>query len=169
MWILFAALGPLFYSFTNIIEKFLVEKRIKNLYTIVIFNSLFLGIVGILLWIYLGFPVLPLKETIFALISGFLLALYILPYLYVLNFEEASRVIPLYQFISVFVLLLSYFFLNEVLTARQLLAAVLIICGGFLLSLFIPHIIKEDIAKSTVGIKFISITIMFVGLYLINT
>jgi uncharacterized membrane protein len=51
-----------------------------------------------------------------------------------LMFEEISRITPLFQFIPIFVVLLSVIFLNEILTAQRYLGIAIILTASVLIS-----------------------------------
>jgi drug/metabolite transporter (DMT)-like permease len=133
-WYFFAALTPTLYSISNFIDKFLLDKKIKEPVAITALSSLISGILGIIFLAFMGFKILTPFQTLLIIGSGFLLTLYILPYYQVLRNEDASRVVPLYQFIPVFTLILSAIFLKESLFPRQIVGLVLIVVSGFLLS-----------------------------------
>jgi len=58
-----------------------------------------------------------------------------LPYLYALEKDEASIVVPLFQTVPVFSYILALIVLNEVLTVYQIIASILVIIGAIGLSL----------------------------------
>jgi uncharacterized membrane protein len=57
-WIYFALASAAFYSVTNFIEKFLVEKRIKDPLLITIFSGLTSLILGIIILAFKGFHII---------------------------------------------------------------------------------------------------------------
>jgi uncharacterized membrane protein len=132
-WIYFALASAAFYSVTNFIEKYLVEKKIKDPLIITIFSGLTSLILGIIILAFKGFQVIETVQLILILISGIFLVFYLIPYLKALELDDASKVVPLLQFSPIFVLVLSYIFLGEALTSKQLLGVALIIVGGFAL------------------------------------
>ncbi len=128
-----AILSPALYGITNFIEKFLVEKKIKDPVIVPIFGGITTFVIGTIILAFSGFPSLPRLELVLILLSGIFLELYLIPYFIALSEEDASRIIPLFQFIPFFILILSYFFLKENLDRQQLLGFLLIFCGGFAL------------------------------------
>ncbi len=132
-WIYFALASAAFYSVTNFIEKFLVEKRIKDPLLITIFSGLTSLILGIIILAFKGFHIIAMDQLILILISGIFLDFYLIPYFKALALDDASKVVPLLQFSPIFVLVLSYIFLDEALTGKQLLGFALIIVSGFVL------------------------------------
>lgn len=79
-WIIFSLVTPLFFSFTNLIEKFLIEKRIKELLTIVILGGFIYAAVGVGTFAVHGPAVLTPVQTGALLMSGMFLVLYLIPY-----------------------------------------------------------------------------------------
>ncbi len=139
-WLLYAVASPALYSLTNYIDKFLVEKRIKNPLLVPIFGGLTTLILGILIFIIKNFPILPLLQAILILISGIFLFLYLIPYFKALSTEETSRVVPLFQMSSVLVLIMSSLFLRETLSLKQLFGFLFILIGGFAISAETPDL-----------------------------
>ncbi|MDO8610861.1 MAG: EamA family transporter [bacterium] len=119
-WYIFALIAPFFYSICNYFDKYIVDKKIQNPINLTVFSSFITGLLGIIIWIFQGFPVMSPIQILFSLFSGLLLILYILFYLKALNLDDASRVIPIFQTIPVFVLIFSYFLLKETLTIKQI-------------------------------------------------
>ncbi|OIN92925.1 hypothetical protein COS81_04355 [candidate division WWE3 bacterium CG06_land_8_20_14_3_00_42_16] len=134
-WIIFAIAAPFFYTITNFIEKFVVENKIKNPIILAIFGGFISLIVGLLIFILKGAPLLETSQLILILISGLLLEFYLIPYFLALSLDDASRVVPLFQFAPVFVLILSFVVLGEHLTGQQLGGFILIVVGGFILGI----------------------------------
>lgn len=133
-WYLYAAVTPVLYSVTNFVDKFLIEKKIKDPIAITALSGLVSGALGILLGIFTGFKYLGLTQTALLLIAGLLLIFYLLPYYKALKLEDTSRVVPLFQFIPVFTLILSTIFLKESLSPKQTIGLLLVVSAGFILS-----------------------------------
>lgn len=133
-WYFFAAATPVLYSVTNYIDKFLVDKKIREPLAITAVFSLGSGILGIIFLFFVGFPRLGIYQTLLILVSGLLLTFYLLPYYQAMKMEDTSRVVPLFQFIPVFTLILSFVFLKETLAVKQIIGLVLVVIAGVLLS-----------------------------------
>ena len=78
---------------------------------------------------------LPFAHIFILIALGCFCYLPILLYLFAIQQDEASVVIPLFQTIPVFLYILGYLILGEQLTGRQTLASALIILGAFLVSI----------------------------------
>jgi uncharacterized membrane protein len=133
-WIIFAIAAPALFSVTNFIDKFLLEKKIKDPLLVTILAGLASLLVGIFIFVFKGFSIIEIKQLVLIVISGIFLEIYLIPYFKALTLDDTSRVVPLFQFMPVFVLILSYVLLGESLTGRQLSGFVLIIIGGFVLA-----------------------------------
>lgn len=145
-WLLYAIASPALYAVTNYIDKFLVEKRIRNPLLVPTFAGLIILALGILILAIKHFPILTLMPLVLILLSGILLFIYLIPYFQALVMEETSRIVPLFEASPIFVLLMSYLFLGESLSMKQLFGFALILIGGFAISskkidlkIFIPR------------------------------
>lgn len=132
-WLFFSILGPNLYSITNFFDKFLVEKKLRDPIIITIFGGLTTFIIGTLILIIKGFPQLPLQQLGLILLSGVFLEFYLVPYFMALTREDASRIVPLFQFIPLFVLTFAFIFLREAISQLQIAGFALIFSGGFVL------------------------------------
>lgn len=134
-WIIFALLTPSLFGISNFIDKFLVEKRIKSKSALLI--TIFMGLVsfllGIIILTFKGFPLFSPIQILLVLISGIFLNFYLFPYFKALTLDDASRIVPFFSFIPIFILILSYVFLGEKLTSRELIGFMIVISGSFIL------------------------------------
>jgi drug/metabolite transporter (DMT)-like permease len=131
-WFIFALLAPTLWAFCNVIDKFLLQKRIKDPISYEIFISLF-NIISLLII----FIVAPISTNIYGfflgLIVGIIGVVAVIFYNKSMIDEEASRVIPLIYLDSIFVVILAYIFLGEVFNFQKYLGIVLILIGGILI------------------------------------
>lgn len=131
-WFFLALVAPLLYSFTNFIDKILLERYFKvgGVGTLIIFSAL-LSVLAIPI-IYLADPtVLSVEKGNIALLAlvGLLDIAILWLYLVALRGDEPSIIIVFYQLVPVLALGLGYIFLGETLTQIQLLAMAIIILG----------------------------------------
>jgi len=89
-------------------------------------------LLGVVFW---GLPVPALGVLGASLITGALFNYQMLPYFKALQITDASRVVPLYQFTPFFALVFAYLFLHESLSYKALIALVLLVLGGFIISI----------------------------------
>lgn len=118
-WFLIALVAPALWSVSNHIDKYLVSKYFKGGGTgaMPIFSS---GIGFLVLPVILVFhpEVLsfPIMQGLVVAFNGFIYIAALLPYIYALQRDEASIVVPLFQTIPVFGYILGYIFFGEQLT-----------------------------------------------------
>src|SRR3989344_5308950 len=108
MGIIFAILSAAIFGVTNYVDKFLLEKHNISPAVITIYSGMFALIAGLIILLIKGFYPIDLKTLLILLTSGFLTAIYLLPYYKALTFDETSLVIPLLQTYPVFVLILGF-------------------------------------------------------------
>lgn len=138
-WFLIALIAPLLWSFVNHIDKFILSKHQegRGVGAILIFSSLFsvviLPIIGFLY--HSEIFKISFADFVVLFFVGFLSASAFYFYLRAMDIEEASVVVPLFQFDPVFGYVLSYLILGESLRLSQILSSVLILVGIILLSL----------------------------------
>jgi transporter family protein len=133
-WYLFALATPTLYSFSNFVDKYLIEKRIKEPMAITAIACIVSGIIGIGIGLITGFTNIGFFQTILIVLAGILLTFYLWPYFEAMKIEDASRVVPLFQFIPVFTLILSSILLKETLSLKQIIGLILIVMAGVSLS-----------------------------------
>ena len=132
-WFIFALLSPLLWAGCNLIDKFLLEKHIKNPISYQLFITIFnaINIVIILL-------IAPLSTNFYGFILGIIIGLIgviaIIFYNKSMIQEEASRVVPLVYLSSIFVPILAYIFLGETLNLEKYFGIFFIFVGGALIS-----------------------------------
>jgi drug/metabolite transporter (DMT)-like permease len=135
MGLFFACLSPALNSVTNYIDKFLLDKYHVPPVLLALYSGIVAFIASIAIFVFIQPALLDFNTTLIILLSGVLTILQIIPYFKALSFEEASRVVPLFQLIPIIVLILSYFMLGEELTTKQYLGATFIVGASFYLSI----------------------------------
>jgi len=135
MGIFYALLSPAIFSISNYIDKFLLEKHNISPIVITVYGGIFALLAGIITLFFTGFYPIDTRTLLVILGSGFLTALYLLPYYKALDIDETSNVVPLFQFYPIFVLILSLILLKEGFTSIQYVGSALIVGAGFLLSI----------------------------------
>jgi len=132
-WFILAFLAPVLWSVCNVIDKFLLEKHIRNpiSYQIIItfFNTINIIIILLIAPISTNF-----YGFLFGIITGLLGVIAVIFYNKSMIYEEASRVVPLTYLSSIFVLILAYIFLGEVFNFEKYLGIIFIVMGGALIS-----------------------------------
>lgn len=132
-WVIFAFLAPVLWSVCNVIDKFFLEKRVRNpiSYQIIItfFNTISIIIILLIAPISTNF-----YGFLIGIITGLIGVIAVIFYNKAMIYEEASRVVPLAYLSSIFVLILAYIFLGEVFNFEKYLGIIFIFIGGLLIS-----------------------------------
>ncbi|MFA6306996.1 MAG: EamA family transporter [Patescibacteria group bacterium] len=134
MWI-FIAVGAYFINAgVYIADKFLLSKKIHSSIAYAFYVGIWSVFNACLLFFWPWMP--NLQEMTLDLLAGFLFLVTLVFWYKALHQSEASRVVPIVgALVPIFSFILSFVFLGETLSERQLLAFVILICGGALISI----------------------------------
>mgnify|MGYP001570548277 CR=1 FL=1 len=135
-WIFLSLLAPLFWAFSNFVDKYLLGRYTKGIYDFLFFSSVvswsWIFIIG--LTIFVGLPELnefswiPIVTGIFLLYSyGF--------YGKALEKGDTSALVILFKLIPVVTVILAFVFLNQKLSANEWLGFVVVFAGAMIVSL----------------------------------
>jgi drug/metabolite transporter (DMT)-like permease len=133
MWLTVAITAYFINAGIYIADKFLLSKKIHSSIT----YAFYVGMWSIFNFIILAFDYWTpdLRELGIDLLAGLLFLATLVFWYKALHQSEATRVVPIVGALTpIFSLMLSYIFLGESLTERQLLAFVVLINGGVLIS-----------------------------------
>lgn len=133
MWLSIAVISYLINAGVYVADKFLLSKKIHSS----ISYAFFVGI-----WSIFNFIILPLdfwvpnlQELGLDLLAGLLFLVTLVFWYKALHQSEATRVVPIVgALVPVFSFILSFIFLGESLSERELLAFLILIGGGVLIS-----------------------------------
>ncbi len=135
MWLFIAILAFFIFAINSLADKLLLKRPIPE----PIAYAFFVGLlsIGALILIPFGFTLnTPFYIAAAAIISGILFFLYLVVYFKLLFKGEASRIVPASgALIGIFTFILSRIFLKEQLHPAQILAFLLLILGGILITL----------------------------------
>jgi uncharacterized membrane protein len=137
MWLLFAFSGPLLWAASTHVDKYLVEKYFEHAGVAVLL--VFTALIGLAMLPFIAVfdhealapGWIPALAVAF---SGLLYMTAMYFYLRALQGDEASVVAPFFQASPLFAYFLGLVFLDETLTARELMGGGLIVVGGAFLS-----------------------------------
>lgn len=170
-WLIFALLGPAIWSINNFLDKFILDKHVKEVGALTIIFSIANLIISIFIFAVYGFTILKFQSSLLILLAGMLQIVVFLAYFKALSLDETSRVVPLFQLIPVFTLVLGILFLGEFPTPTVLLGFLFVFIGGFILStkkitmnVLRPnpafwYMILASLSSATIGILFKSVVI----------
>lgn len=141
-WLSIAIITPVTHAVTSHVDKFVLSKYSKSSLVgfLVILSCLFSFVcLPLIAFLDHTFSLLPSKEIITLVTSGmFTMAAFVF-YFKALRKEEASIVVPLFQFVPVFGFFLGYELLGESLTRHQIGGSIIIVCGCLLLSFILDN------------------------------
>jgi transporter family protein len=140
-WFFIALVAPILWAFVNIADHYLISKysqkeKERSSGGLVIFSS-FIGIfiAFLILVFHRGVFDISSGDKLLLLLAGVFTIIWIVLYLYTLEIEEVSRVVPWFLTVPVFGYILGYIFLGETLTQNQILGSVVIFVGLILISI----------------------------------
>jgi len=134
MWLLITIGAYFINAGVYVADKFLLSKKIHSS----IAYAFYVGIWSIFNVVLLALaPWLPNgRELVLDLLAGFLFLITLVFWYKALHQSEASRVVPIVgALVPIFSFILSFVFLGETLSQRQLLAFAILIAGGVLISI----------------------------------
>ncbi len=140
-WFFIALVAPFLWAVVNIADNYLVTKfsrkeEERSSGALVLFSSL--------IGIFIAFLIFALQPDVFnisnldkllLLVCGVLTIVWIILYLFALEIEETSTIVPWFLLVPVFGYILGYFFLGETLAIKQLIGFGIIFIGLILLSI----------------------------------
>lgn len=137
-WLLYAFAGPVLWAISTHFDKYLVERYFKhsNVAVLLLFTALTgLSLLPVIAFFNPTALTLPFLTTSLMTLAGLLQMTALYFYLWALQGEEASVVVPFSQASPLFGCLLAYFILGEVLTTTQMIGGALIVIGALAISL----------------------------------
>lgn len=134
-WIILSLAGVAIWGANNIIDKIFLEKYIKNSSSATILMGLVGLLVSLSLLVFTGIPEFSTRDFLIIFASGLVLTLFALPYYKSLSLDDASRVVPVFQFIPIFYLLLAYIFLGESLQQKSLVGFLIVLVGSLFIAM----------------------------------
>src|SRR3989344_7431427 len=134
-WVIFSLFSRALWAADNIVDKLLRGKYLPDSLTLTLIAGIFGLLLSFVIIIFNGLRWIGFGPVALVTFAGAFQIVAVFAFYQAIAKEEISRVIPLFQLTPPFVLILSLLFLGEVLTLNQYLAFVLILIGGFLISL----------------------------------
>ncbi len=137
IWAIYAIGASLLWSFVNISDKYLVTKYKTGRHTsgaLVLFSSLIGVLISFLIFTFTGeVGNATYFDKALLLFTGGLSVVWIILYLFSLEVEDVSSVVPWFLTIPVFGYIFGYIFLGEDLTSFQELGSLIVLAGLVLL------------------------------------
>ncbi len=132
-WYIFALLAPAFWALNNVFIKFLITNKFKSYFPL-IFTVISCDVIFALSVLFLGTIAFSFPYSLLAMAAGLIPLAAFWFYSKALITEEISRIVTLFQFIPLFVVLLSAIFLNEILEMQRYLGVGFVIIASILVS-----------------------------------
>lgn len=144
-WLFFALLAPAIDTVILYIDRYVIEREVTDYRGLTIFGAITGSIAGTAYWVMTGFPILGLQDALIIIFTGMMSIWGLALYYKAVSQEETSRIINFFKATPVFVLILSFLFLKEAITFKQLIGFFLILTSVIGVSL------KSDKKKQTGG------------------
>lgn len=133
LWAVFTLLTVLFWGIGNVIDKIMIAKIMKNPLSYFILTTIYQSFFILLIFLVVQ-PVFNLNLFLLSIVSGFLGSLAFLFYLFSLQLEDVSKIIPLSYLGNIFTVIFSYFLLKETFGIVKYFGIALLITGAIILS-----------------------------------
>lgn len=120
-WFFLALLAPAIDTVINFIDKYLVEHRVKDSHSLPVYAAIVSLAAGCIFWLIAGTPTLTSTNALLVAGAGAFWLWASALYFHALAKSLTSYIVALLQTIPIFILILSYIFLDETLGAMQLI------------------------------------------------
>ena len=134
-WVLIAFLYPALFAASNVFDKFLIEKRISNCFSLALIIGWLELISALIVLFFVPFNGLTIKLTSLGVLSGIIYGAAYFLYYYSISLEEVSRVISVYYITPIIVMVLARVFLAESLPVWKYAGAIVAVIGAVLIGL----------------------------------
>lgn len=138
-WFFIALGAPFLWALVNIFDQYLVTKYstgTRGSGGLVLFSSLMGVFVAIFIGIFAtGVFSVPLLDKILLIITGGITIAWIILYLFTLELEDVSVVVPWFLTVPIFGFLFGYIFLGETLSGHQIIGSLVTLFGVLLISI----------------------------------
>lgn len=132
-WFFIALAAPFLWSLVNVSDQYLVQKyatKHRSPGALVLFSSL----IGVFTAIIIGFLAhnvfqISLTDKLLLISTGVLTILWVILYLFVLQIEDVSAIVPWFLTVPIFGYILGYFFLGETLSTTQTIGSIIVLSG----------------------------------------
>lgn len=133
--LIFAIVSPFIWGLMNVLDKFVVSRKVKNPLSFAIVAGIVNLAIGLGLAFFLDWSAISFNDLVFPAIAGAIFGSQFFLYYYLLGKEDVSNAIGLIYTYPVVVLFLSFLFLNEILLGMSYIGMALILLGATFLSI----------------------------------
>lgn len=169
-WFLYAIIAPFLWAVVNIADQYLIAKysdrdKERSSGGLVIFSSVIGLVIALLIFVFTnGLFDIPLVDKLLLLLTGVLTIIWVVLYLFALEIEEVSRVVPWFLTVPVFGYILGYLFLGETLNLEQIIGAIIIFVGLIIISVDWRETNKRVKKKPLLYMLAVSLTVAVSGI-----
>lgn len=133
-WILFSLLAPLFWAFSNFVDKYILGKYTKGIFDFLFFSTITSWFLFVVLFVFIGAPELTVYSWI-PILTGIILIYSYGFYGRALEQGDTSALVILFKLIPVVTVILAFIFLGQILSSNELLGFIVVLLGAIIVSL----------------------------------
>ena len=133
LYLLAAIISPFIWAFMNVIDKHIVDKRVRNIKVYPLLAGLSVMIYGVIVSLFLDWNGISLTDLIFPALVGVCSGLTLYVYYSAMKESDVSHFTGFIYFYPVVVALLAFVFLREVIPIIGYIGLIIILTGVFLL------------------------------------
>lgn len=133
-WLLFAFLNPALHGLANILDNYISDKLFKQLRTLIFYSAVF-DLIFLPILFLIDLPAWPTWQMIpFFILVGLTNIAYLFPYYKSLRLDDTSTVSSLFSLGKIFVPILAFLIVGEVVSPAQYLGFFIIVVASALLT-----------------------------------
>lgn len=130
-WLFWALVSVLLFTLVNFIDKFLLNKYIRDYSGLPIIGGIVAAVMAVVLWVLADNLSMPFRDGLIVFLIGFFAIWTAILYFKVIDaMPETSTFIVLMQIQPVMILIMSFLFLDERITVAQFIGFVLILMAS---------------------------------------
>ena len=148
-WVIFALIGPLFWTVSNFLDKYAVEKVTTGVADYAFWGGIGAIFVVTLIPVFFDINIPETWLLILIMSAGFLLSYVFMLYGHIVSHTDVSRVVPIFQLRTIMVFVAGALFFGEVMNAGQTLGLFVAIAGTLVLSLDFAQMKKPKLNRWT--------------------
>jgi len=133
LYLLSAIISPFLYAFMNVVDKHIVDKRVRNIKVYPLFAGLSVMIYGIILSLFIDWGGISLVDMAFPALVGLCSGLVLYVYYSGMKESDVSHFVGFIYFYPVVVALLAFVFLREVIPLQGYIGLIIVLIGVVLL------------------------------------
>jgi len=118
-WLFLALLAPALDTIVSFVDKYVVEHKLKDSYSIPVYSGITALCIGTLVWLIFGMPTMTARDSFIFLLSGAIFMWANALFFHAIAKSQTSYIIALLQASPLFVLILSAVLLHEHLSITQ--------------------------------------------------